>query len=62
MVEIMVNNTSQDIEYCKRCHRKLKDEKSRKLGYGKVCYNKINQNNKNYLFNLEDINEIIIKK
>lgn len=25
---------------CKRCHRKLKDPESIKLGYGPVCYEK----------------------
>lgn len=41
--------------YCKRCHRKLKDEKSILLGYGSCCYKKI-QKNKIYLFEMEDKN------
>ena len=38
---------------CKRCHRKLKDEISKKLGYGKICYQKIKKHN-NYLFKIEE--------
>ncbi len=41
-------------KYCKRCHRELKDEKSKQLGYGKICYKKINLQNKNYLFEMEE--------
>ena len=62
MAEIMEKNISQDIKYCKRCNRKLTDEKSKQLGYGKVCYKKIQSVTKNYLFDLEDTNEVITKK
>lgn len=40
---------------CKRCNRKLKDEISKKLGYGKICYQKIKKHN-NYLFKIEEDN------
>ena len=42
-----------DNTICKRCHRKLKDMKSIKLGFGKICYAKYKQSTKNYLFELE---------
>lgn len=29
--------------YCRRCHRKLKQERAMKLGYGKICYAKVCQ-------------------
>ena len=49
---IMEENQENQIKYCKRCHRKLKDEKSKELGFGKICYKKYIQANqkKNYLF------------
>lgn len=28
-------------ERCLRCHRKLKTAEARKLGYGKICYEKM---------------------
>ena len=31
----------KDFEYCLRCHRKLKNEEARKIGYGKICYEKM---------------------
>lgn len=31
---------SKEYEFCLRCHRKLKSEDARKIGYGKVCYKK----------------------
>lgn len=39
---------------CKRCHRKLKDEQSKKLGFGPICYQKYIQKSKNYLFDMEE--------
>lgn len=44
----------EDKKYCKRCHRELKSEKSRKLGYGDVCYKKSINCKSLYLFELED--------
>lgn len=39
---------------CRRCHRKLKDELSKELGFGPVCYKKhIEKQSKNYLFELD---------
>ena len=46
---------------CKRCHRKLKDEKSKELGFGKVCYQKYLNKKKSYLFDMEGTNEITNK-
>ena len=38
-------------DYCLRCHRKLKNDDARSLGYGKICYQKANSvSNKNKLF------------
>ena len=33
-------------ERCLRCHRKLKTAEARKLGYGKICYEKMMETNK----------------
>jgi len=41
-----------EVKYCKRCHRELKDDKSRQLGFGKICYNKYIKKEKNYLFTM----------
>lgn len=27
--------------YCRRCHRKLKSEKAMRIGYGKICAQKV---------------------
>ena len=46
-----------NFKYCKRCHRPLKDEKSRECGYGRICLQKIQINKINYLFEMGgDIN------
>ena len=47
---------------CKRCHRKLKDEKSKELGFGKICYKKYLNRKKVYLFEMEVPNETINKE
>lgn len=49
----------EPIEHCRRCHRKLKDEKSRQLGFGKTCYEKYLKRKKAYLFEMEVVNETI---
>lgn len=51
-------STSMNTNLCRRCHRKLKDEESIKLGFGRICYLKYKQSKKAYLFELEggDIN------
>lgn len=53
-----MDQKSQDLEginnsICRRCHRRLRDIESIKLGFGKVCYEKYNQSKKNYLFEIE---------
>jgi hypothetical protein len=45
------------IKICRRCHRKLKDEKSILLGYGATCYKKIKKHKETYLFEMEDGNQ-----
>lgn len=50
---------------CKRCHRELKDEKSKNLGYGPICYKKYLKVHKTYLFDMptdkyeKQVNEIL---
>lgn len=44
----------EEVEYCKRCHRKLKDKKSRELGFGKTCYKKYMSRERHYLFEMND--------
>ncbi len=46
---------------CHRCHRKLKDDESKKRGFGKVCYEKYIKQKINYLFEMRDTNEIVNK-
>lgn len=55
MVVIMEENISKKL--CKRCHRKLKDEKSKKLGFGPTCYKKYLNKQKIYLFEMEVKND-----
>lgn len=43
----------EENKICKRCHRKLKDEKSKELGFGPICYQKYLQRQKSYLFDFE---------
>lgn len=31
----------KEYQYCLRCGRKLKNEQAKKLGYGVVCYKKL---------------------
>lgn len=61
MVEIMVEVIINGKDICKRCHRKLKDDKSKELGFGPVCYKKYLNRKKTYLFDMEVNNEITIK-
>ena len=46
----------EERKICKRCGRKLKDETSKQLGYGKICYKKIIKRNSLYLFEMEEQN------
>ena len=54
MEEIMENSIIVQDKFCKRCHRKLKDEKSKELGFGKICYEKHKKQNKIYLFEIKE--------
>jgi hypothetical protein len=47
--------TAKEHEFCKRCGRKLRNPDARKLGYGAVCFKKMQSSGKR-LF-LETINE-----
>lgn len=49
-------------DICRRCHRKLTDEKSKTLGFGKICYKKYLQRKKTYLFEMEVNNETAIER
>lgn len=51
MVEIMVPDISKKL--CNRCHRELKDSKSKELGFGPTCYKKYLKSKKVYLFDME---------
>ena len=31
----------KEYAFCLRCHRKLKNEKAKKIGYGVVCHRKV---------------------
>ena len=44
-------NVDKLYDFCLRCHRKLKNEEAKKLGYGKICYQKANsESDKKRLF------------
>ena len=46
-----------EFEFCLRCHRKLKNEEARKIGYGKVCLKKAKkQKPKATLFKIKEKN------
>lgn len=51
--EFIMPQHKDDSVICKRCHRKLKDETSKKLGFGKVCYEKYINKQKTYLFDIK---------
>lgn len=44
---VVVQNTNT---YCKRCGKQLKNIDSKICGYGKVCYEKLQINNRKRLF------------
>lgn len=51
-IDLVINNC-----LCRRCHRKLKDNKSKELGFGPICYRKYLKQNKLFLFDMgEDKN------
>lgn len=50
----MLNMTKEkEYEYCLRCGRKLKSDKTRKNGYGDICFRKMKTKQKNRLFNID---------
>ena len=58
--EVEKNHLTQedtDSVICRRCHRKLKDEESKQLGFGKICYKKYLKRKPNYLFEV-NTNEV----
>ena len=52
MVVIMESDISSN-KVCNRCHRPLKTEQSKKLGFGATCYKKYLQKKKVYLFDFK---------
>ena len=36
----------KEYEFCLRCHRRLKTEQAKQLGYGKICYEKAKATNR----------------
>ena len=45
-----------EYKFCLRCGRKLKNPEAKKLGYGKICYSKIqSKSRKKPLFNIRRI-------
>lgn len=44
----------KEFERCLRCGRKLKTEEARKLGYGKICYTKVQICRAKVLFSLHN--------
>ena len=40
LCDLMCGQTKEH-EFCLRCGRRLKNEEARKLGYGKVCFEKM---------------------
>ena len=55
MVEKRIITNDYEVVYCKRCHRRLKDIEAKKLGYGKICYEKIKPKNNCFLFDLKGV-------
>ena len=53
----MINKRSQSV--CKRCGRKLKNQKAIEIGMGNICWKKyINENNHKQLFRKKETEEI----
>ena len=42
--------TNKEFTHCLRCGRKLKNEEARKIGYGKICLEKMKTKNTKKLF------------
>ena len=47
-----INDITNEVHLCKRCHRRLKDSKSIELGFGKTCYKKQVRNKSLFLFKI----------
>lgn len=47
-----LKDEQKEYEYCLRCGRKLKSEKTRKKGYGDICFNKMKIQQKKRLFTI----------
>ena len=45
---------TEQINICKRCHRRLKDNQSTTLGFGPICYKKYLEKQKVYLFDIKE--------
>lgn len=43
----------KEFNYCLRCGRKLKNPKTRQIGYGDICLAKIQHSSKTPLFKIE---------
>lgn len=53
----MINKRSQSV--CKRCGRKLKNQKAIEIGMGNICWKKyINENNHKQLFRQKETEDI----
>ena len=59
---VVLKLSENENNLCRRCHRKLKDAESIKLGFGKICYQKQSQHQKTYLFAMEEPNETITQR
>ena len=49
----------KEYAFCLRCHRRLKNEKARQLGYGPTCYKKAeNTGIQNTLFKASPVEKV----
>jgi len=46
---------NKEHEFCLRCGRRLKNPNARSLGYGSVCYRKIQTEKSRHLFHTNNI-------
>ena len=50
---------NKEYSNCLRCGRKLKSEESKKLGFGKICFEKLqHETEAKELFDVENVNEL----
>ena len=45
-----MEDKKKDYNKCLRCGRKLKTDEARKIGYGKICFEKMKKEKKQRLF------------